>query len=95
MAESFLLLTKIAYDYYLIMMYYQGDSINIIYSHYFCSVHLWLLRSHDYNITHSYLYRYICMIHWLLLYNYIAEYDFATSLPPTLDILIPTIFDKC
>ena len=41
------------------------------------------------------LYRYTCMTHSLLLYNYIVEYDSATLLPPILDILIPTVFDKC
>jgi hypothetical protein len=50
---------------------------------------------YDYNTTHRCLHYYTCMTHSLLLYYYIAEYDSATLLPPTLDILIPTVFDKC
>ena len=49
---------------------------------------------YDYNTTCSFLHHYTCIIHSLLLYNYIVEYDFATALPHTLDILIPTVFDK-
>ena len=49
---------------------------------------------YDYDTTHRCLHRYTCMTHSFL-YNYIVEYDSSTSLLPILDILIPTVFDKC